>query len=73
MRRVDIFMERAIDAADLLQGYVDVAVENMEDLTKEEKEELKYRLEKFDANGVENVGAKAMLLHLLLVEEAQEE
>ena len=65
MKRIDEFITNAMEAADLLQGYVDHAENQIDNLEDSEIKVLERELEKMDTDGPEEAGAKAILLKIL--------
>ena len=59
------WVKGAMDASDLLQGYVDLAMGKIEDLQPESRIELRSKIEKYRPHGPEEAGAKAILIWLL--------
>ena len=59
---IDQFVDRALDTADLLQGYVDIAGNQIDKLTPSEKERLKEHLE----NRIATCGAGSLAILFVL-------
>ena len=61
------FVTNALNAADLLQGYIDIASEKLDELTPAQKRNVLKELETTtpDKEDPEAAGAKAILLVLL--------
>ena len=71
-----IFLENAIEAADILQGYVDLLIDKLEDLSDHDREELGKLVaarvasgSPLSSSGAEEAGAIGILDHILNVYE----
>ena len=65
----ETFVQNAIEAADLMQGYVDICTDKLESLTDEQRAEVgKLVAKRMSSTGAEEAGAIAILNHLLNVE-----
>lgn len=65
MVNMKTFLSRALDAADLMQNYVDIAVDKIDILSQDEKDELGRELQHTDANGPEEAAALAIIAYIL--------
>ncbi len=65
------FLNNALHASDLLQGFVDIAIEQLENLSTEQRAELLHQVcvRGLDVQGPEEAGGLAILKHLLENEE----
>lgn len=58
-------LKRAMNAADLLGGYVDLAIDETEDLALHEIQALVEEIKVYEPQDSCEAGAKAILLHIL--------
>jgi len=55
----------ALDASDLMQNYVGIALDRIDDLTQDQKDELGCELQRTDPKGPEEAAALAIIAYLL--------
>lgn len=64
-KNVKAWIKKAMNASDLMQGYIDLVSEKIDELMPESRQELHDALADFSPRGPEEAAAKAIILYIL--------
>jgi hypothetical protein len=60
-----VFVDNALNASDLMQGFVDICADNLSELSEDDRAAVKEALNDVAPSGAEEAAAIAVLDHLL--------